>query len=81
MSEQLCFIGQGTITSATFSGLAPEMSKVIDITDQSFDEEVLKSDIPTEVDFWEPWCNPCRMVKGKQVDELLGLIPNRSGQR
>jgi thioredoxin 1 len=39
-----------------------EMSKVIEVTDQNFEEEVLKSEIPTEVDFWAPWCSPCRMV-------------------
>jgi thioredoxin 1 len=38
------------------------MSKVIDVTDQTFEEQVLKSVIPTEVDFWAPWCSPCRMV-------------------
>jgi thioredoxin 1 len=38
------------------------MSKVIDVTDQDFEEQVLKSGIPTEVDFWAPWCSPCRMV-------------------
>ena len=38
------------------------MSKVIEITDQNFEQEVLNSDIPTEVDFWAPWCTPCLMV-------------------
>jgi len=38
------------------------MSKVIEISDQTFEQEVLNSDVPVEVDFWAPWCMPCLMV-------------------
>ena len=38
------------------------MSKVVEVTDQTFQQEVLESDLPTELDFWAPWCAPCLMV-------------------
>jgi thioredoxin 1 len=41
----------------------------IQVTDANFDEEVLKSALPVLVDFWAPWCGPCRAM-GPIIEEL-----------
>ena len=52
------------------------MSAVREVTDATFESEVLKSDVPVLIDFWAPWCGPCRAI-APLVDELANTYSGK----
>lgn len=52
-------------------------NNMVEFTDQNFDEQVLKSPKPVLVDFWAPWCAPCRMM-APTVEAVAGEYADRA---
>ena len=52
------------------------MEHVKEVTEETFAAEVLRSDLPVLVDFWAPWCGPCRMVR-PVVEALAAKMAGR----
>lgn len=52
------------------------MGKPISLKDSEFEQKVIQSDVPVAVDFWAPWCAPCRVV-APILDKLAGEYEGR----
>ncbi len=52
------------------------MGKVVEVNDSTFEREIVKSEIPSIVDFWAGWCMPCKIM-GPVIDEIAKEFDGR----